>query len=349
MPLTSIKIITPESPLSKKEIVVATKAATEAVAKHRNITSTPAAKRNKPGVSNNRPTLDLDLSEEIPLDTYDAEFKCLRNSDKLLRDAINEQSNVILAMQEKLDKLMVILNHGQSNNQGDTAAGRMAPQITIAKPPKQYTEQLPDYQQARMAIDVDINQERIDREEKQYNVVLCNVRELSPPTSQSISRTNRNVNDELELVLRLVEDAGGNPQCIREVFRMGKIQSGGRTRPVKVKCSSGHEQLLLLKSVNNLRGRTESLNSYVRRDQTNHQRDVAAAANIALKEARTRWPSLSLVLRGNDCGDLGIYKKSMGGNGNKPKCEYYVDPFDLDAMNMNTTPNDMDVGSDQQN
>jgi hypothetical protein len=85
----------------------------------------------------------------------------------------------------------------------------------------------------------------------------------------------------------------------------------------------------------------------VRRDQTNHQRDVAAAANIALKEARTRWPSLSLVLRGNDCGDLGIYKKSMGGNGNKPKCEYYVDPFDLDAMN--TTPNDMDVGSDQPN
>jgi hypothetical protein len=58
-----------------------------------------------------------------------------------------------------------------------------------------------------MAIDVDINQERIDREEKQYNVVLCNVSELSPPTSQSISRTNRNVNDELELVLRLVEDA----------------------------------------------------------------------------------------------------------------------------------------------
>jgi hypothetical protein len=324
MPETHLKIVTATSALSKPEKAAAIKAANEAVAKLRNITSTPAVKRK---VGN----LDLseelaDLSEELLVEGYDMEIKCLRNSDILLRNAIDAQSLLIRAMQKTLDKLVATKNDGQSNSQVETAAG-------LVSPPMQFVSKLYEHQKQCLSSPPDRQKEMRDRTEKQYNVVICDLPETDNPTPQSVHRRDPYVNPELSLVREVLIAAGGDPNSIEEVFRMGQPKGNGRGRPIKVKCSTARDQSLLLRAGGIVKDTVRVAERvFIRRDQTEYQRAVSAAARVALTAARERSPGKQLVLREGDDGFVSIYEKKGGSLGVKPNVTFYSEVFDTAAI-----------------
>jgi hypothetical protein len=143
-------------------------------------------------------------------------------------------------------------------------------------------------------------------------------------------------------------EAGGDPNSIQEVFRMGTPKAGGRGRPIKVKCNNGHDQSILLRAARIIKDTVKGAERiYIRRDQTEFQRALSAAARIALSEARNRWPHKQLVLREGDNQSLGIYEKREGEFGSRPTVTYFIDVFDTAAIGNDNNEGDENLNGNE--
>jgi hypothetical protein len=255
-----------------------------------------------------------------------------------------DQSEIIGLLRSEVASLraeLLALKQGQTLNNNNSVAG-------LVSPPIHYTSKLHDYQKNCLTNPPSRQKEMHDRSEKQYNVVICDLQEHNPPTPKNVNRANHKVNPELSLMQEIMFEAGGNPDNIQEVFRMGTPRVGGRGRPIKVKCNNGHDQSILLRSARIIKGTVLGAERlYIRRDQTEFQRALSAAARIALSEARNRWPNKELVLREGENQSLGIYEKRGGDLSSRPTVTYFIDVFDTAAIGNDNNEGDENMNGNE--
>ncbi len=103
-----------------------------------------------------------------------------------------------------------------------------------------------------------------------------------------------NLND----VKALVKVSGGNPDHIKEAFRMGNPRDDGNPRMVKVKCDNAHTKRMLITQQGKLRKKDPNLEKFfVRDDMTDRQREEDKKRRDKLILLRAAHKDKILIIR----------------------------------------------------
>lgn len=290
-----------------------------------------------------RSALDADLSEAgspiaPTLSGDELHMSALARMERMMEQQTAMISQVVALSKSQSDQITELVNIIKDQQQ----VMQQVRQIDIAATPgKSYKDALASNlpQALTIAVQVDraasshfsADSEVSMRKEKVNNAVIVNWIEHKRPTSVSEkdrSNSNRDpsgaeINPELRYIKGIVHEQGGDPNTIKEVFRLGKLQQG-RPRPVKVKCSSPMTKNMILRSASQFSPPPGDNNkSFVRHDLTDKQRKLCGAAKEVLNVVREVHKDRRFILRDVDSGGTPhIYERMADG-----AVQYHCDPF----------------------